>query len=1111
MKRILLFLISVLIFNVAVADKKNVLVIIGEDDYLTKKTLPYFYEEHLKEQFNFSYAISSNENRHYLNNLDEIEKADLVVLSIWRMALSEKQFNQIDNYIKSAKPLLVLKTSTHGFTLRPTHEVPANSKQWPGFDEEILGCKYDGHYSSAYSTDVTFDPKNKTSKLVSGLKGFNCRSWLYKVKPLADDANVLMWGKTNEGETQPVTWTRKNKFGGEVLVTTLGHSEDFLSKDFQEFFYRSIFCLLKEDIPKNQFEEKLFGSYLEANFPFYTTTLDARLKDNKFISNNLTSRALVLKPGLNYNVAFDPDLLRVALIWKGDGISNKSMAAGSYNLAYRSRKSKGGELHLPVAIGDTLLAMSPVPGLEMKDSTWKDPRKPLPWKQQISRGPLDTSIGRFEGLYETMTGPVLSYTFKNTKVKESWKSFQEESKDVLERKVKIDPRDEKVIFHLGQFLGEVIEGSSTKIRFKNEGVLTEVSLGSSHDVKLSYNKDKLDLIVEAGQAMTFSVFYNDRKVEIKTIKSYNSKHTFDIDHLPRKRWNDKIKVRSSKERASREKSFYVENIPLPYINSQHRNVRVSDIAFYEDGRAAVLTFDGDIWILSEAGKRDFYWTRFASGMHEPQGIVIRKEDIFVFDRQGITRVLDRDQNGEADFYENFCNLPIQNSETREFAMALELLPDGSFVISKGGQRGHSLNPHAGAVIKISPDGKKIKRLAHGLREPYIGVDSKTGDIFCSDQQGHWIPSTPFHHILPNSFYGFIPSIDPEGDRDFTSPTINIPHQVCQSGSGSMRVYSKQMGYFNNKVLYCDYSKSKLMLIDYDSSKPKQGMCYPLKGNIEFPVLKTEMNPKNGLVYLAGFQIWDSNAKKLSGLCRITPNKSIIRPSEITYFKEGLWVSFEKEIQSDSLNPELIKLERWNYLRSKKYGSGYFNLEGKVGKEVVGLSSVTLSKDKKSFFIAVPDMKDCMQMALKFAVMSTKQDSLDGEVYFTVSELESFKELSLFPEIDFNKKALQMANNEEKPSKKIGLELVSKLGCVGCHSQNDQRDGKNGPPWKGLLHSKKELKDGKVVHVDTNYLKESILNPLAKISKGYEAGMPPYAGIINDSQLESIIMYIKSLE
>ena len=82
--------------------------------------------------------------------------------------------------------------------------------------------------------------------------------------------------------------------------------------------------------------------------------------------------------------------------------------------------------------------------------------------------------------------------------------------------------------------------------------------------------------------------------------------------------------------------------------------------------------------------------------------------------------------------------------------------------------------------------------------------------------------------------------------------------------------------------------------------------------------------------------------------------------------------------------------------------------------------------------------------------------------------------------------------------------------------DDQGIAKAGPSWKGLFGAERPVvAAGKPVKVkaDETYLRESILDPTAKIASGFEKGeyaMPSYAGVVTDSQVESLILYIKSL-
>jgi cytochrome c2 len=88
-----------------------------------------------------------------------------------------------------------------------------------------------------------------------------------------------------------------------------------------------------------------------------------------------------------------------------------------------------------------------------------------------------------------------------------------------------------------------------------------------------------------------------------------------------------------------------------------------------------------------------------------------------------------------------------------------------------------------------------------------------------------------------------------------------------------------------------------------------------------------------------------------------------------------------------------------------------------------------------------------------------------------------------------------------------------MGCMACHTASDKDQAKIGPTWKGLYGKKRDIFKADSVEATEDYLRESILNPAAKIVKGFEkieAGMPVYAGVLNDAQVASIILYIKTL-
>jgi mono/diheme cytochrome c family protein len=64
--------------------------------------------------------------------------------------------------------------------------------------------------------------------------------------------------------------------------------------------------------------------------------------------------------------------------------------------------------------------------------------------------------------------------------------------------------------------------------------------------------------------------------------------------------------------------------------------------------------------------------------------------------------------------------------------------------------------------------------------------------------------------------------------------------------------------------------------------------------------------------------------------------------------------------------------------------------------------------------------------------------------------------------------------------------------------------------KGLFGKERQFKDGTSAKADEAYIRESILMPGEKVVKGFEAGMPSFLGVLSDPQIESIVLYIKSL-
>jgi len=95
----------------------------------------------------------------------------------------------------------------------------------------------------------------------------------------------------------------------------------------------------------------------------------------------------------------------------------------------------------------------------------------------------------------------------------------------------------------------------------------------------------------------------------------------------------------------------------------------------------------------------------------------------------------------------------------------------------------------------------------------------------------------------------------------------------------------------------------------------------------------------------------------------------------------------------------------------------------------------------------------------------------------------------------------------QPMTATGQSLFAQFGCATCHRSDTQG---RGPSLAGLYNNPVLLEDGRTVVADENYIRESILQPGAKVVKGFKPIMPTFQGQLNDEQLNALVAYVKSL-
>ncbi|MDA0767739.1 MAG: DUF1080 domain-containing protein [Verrucomicrobia bacterium] len=474
------------------------------------------------------------------------------------------------------------------------------------------------------------------------------------------------------------------------------------------------------------------------------------------------------------------------------------------------------------------------------------------------------------------------------------------------------------------------------------------------------------------------------------------------------------------ELGSTKDTWAVDTIPLPPYgdkNPYNMRLRYGDFDFFADGdRAALCTWDGDVWIVSGLKEfKELTWKRFATGLFEPLGLRIVDDVIHVNGRDAIYTLHDLNKDNEADHYKIFNNDVLITDSFHEFSFGLQTDKDGNFYFTKaspvkGGGRGFSkIVPHNGTVIRVSKDGYKLDVIGTGLRAPGgmgVGPD---GQVTTGENEGTWQPCCKINYFLPSkgvAFLGVEDAAHSQKGKPLTEPLCYLPMNVDNSGGGQVWVAEgSDFGLKPGELLHLSYGQSSIyrVLPQEMSNGNVQGGVVRLPINLKSSAQRARFNP-DGSMYVVGFRGWQTNAATDAAFHRVRYNKgkTIPIPDQLLVSAKGITLRFEAELDPElAEDPSSFSLERWKYIRGPQYGSGQFSIDnpdleaeknaltkeskGHKVHDKVTVAAATLSKDKKSVFLSIPDMKPAQQMQINYDLESADGDEFIGTVYNTVHE------------------------------------------------------------------------------------------------------------------------------
>ncbi|MBK8097360.1 MAG: hypothetical protein IPK26_09640 [Planctomycetes bacterium] len=461
------------------------------------------------------------------------------------------------------------------------------------------------------------------------------------------------------------------------------------------------------------------------------------------------------------------------------------------------------------------------------------------------------------------------------------------------------------------------------------------------------------------------------------------------------------------QRGAADEAWAVDTVEVPFENRYGSRMRTAALDFFADGRAAISTWNGDVWIVSglDDDLKNVSWQRFATGLHDPLGLRIVDGTIYVHGRDGITRLHDGNGDGEADFYECFNHDVYITNAFHEFAFDLQTDAAGNFYVSKGGPvnpggRGFmKVVPHHGTILKIGKDGQRLDVIATGLRAPNgIGV-GPDGVITSGDNEGTFMPRCRLNWITKPGFYAGVKDLahrQPVPDQP-DLPLCWMPMEVDNSSGGQTWVTSDRWGPFAGRLLHLSYGTCSLYLVlKEEVDGIVQGGVVRFPCNFASSAMRARFHPRDGQLWLTGFQGWQTSAAREGCLHRIRwTGQTVKMPTALKTTDKGVYLTFLEPLERESgEDPANYGVEIWNYLYSPNYGSPELSIlhperrveQGKPNRDPLPITSAKLSPDKRTVFLAIPGMQPVNQMKITWDVDLAGGKRARGELHNSIHKL-----------------------------------------------------------------------------------------------------------------------------
>ena len=429
--------------------------------------------------------------------------------------------------------------------------------------------------------------------------------------------------------------------------------------------------------------------------------------------------------------------------------------------------------------------------------------------------------------------------------------------------------------------------------------------------------------------------------------------------------------------------------------------KVGGMDFLPDGRLVISTWDaeGAVYVLDGVQSGDpskITYKKIAKGLAEPLGVKVVDGDIYVLQKQELTKLIDHNGDEEIDEYYTVSNDWRVSANFHEFCFGLAY-KEGYFyaalaiAILPGGASANPQIPDRGKAIRINKETGKLEVVAEGLRTPNgvgIGVDN---EIFIADNQGDWLPSSKILHVSKGAFFGSraVDSVR-VANLPVKLPVVWLPQD--EIGNSPTTPLALNDGPYKGQMIHGEVTHGGVKRVFVEKiNGAYQGVVFRFIQGLEAGVNRMVWGP-DGALYVGGIGNpgnWRQEGKEWFGLQRLKYNgKPTFEMLAVRAKTNGVEIEFTQPLAEGlGWNANDYIVQQWWYEPTKDYGGPKKDLEN------LTVLSANVASDRKKVFLELQGMKPnhVVYLRLPYAWTSENYEELwSTEAWYTMNQIPADK-------------------------------------------------------------------------------------------------------------------------